>query len=412
VKGVAEPKTITLWDHQNRAIDALLAGIRYTALGLGTGSGKTFFGPLWLTYVMGRDVAAGVGKGAEYIAMGPTYRMTQDMMVSNLLEHYSGTTWQGTYRRSDQLYELPTGGTIYFRSADKPEGVEGIHARGMWVDEPSWMKYLAWVIIQARTALHKAPVLFTGHPTNMAWYFTEIFGAWEAGDPDFLFIQGSSLANPKYSREEFEAARRRLPPWLFEMRYEGKFRKPAGLVYPTFGADLYCDPFKVENNVPTYVILDPGVFYGVLFLAYRDRTLYAFNEYYTEVVAGADVHAAAIKERLEGAVQGYYYDPSRKTDVENLKTYGLGPFRPANNAVMPGIESVTTAINEGRVKVMRGRCPNLMDQMWKYSFPTDPQTGDISKGNPLKKDDHLPDCLRYGIHTVEGGGGRKEVGVW
>jgi len=40
--------------------------------------------------------------------------------------------------------------------------------------------------------------------------------------------------------------------------------------------------------------------------------------------------------------------------------------------------------------------------MEKYSFPTDSMTGDVAKENPIKKDDHLPDCLRYILHTLEG----------
>ena len=52
---------------------------------------------------------------------------------------------------------------------------------------------------------------------------------------------------------------------------------------------------------------------------------------------------------------------------------------------------------------MRGRAPVFMDQMAKYRWPTDPVTGKIVEGaeNPIKKYDDLPDCARYGAHTLE-----------
>jgi len=146
--------------------------------------------------------------------------------------------------------------------------------------------------------------------------------------------------------------------------------------------------------------LDPGVFFGALFIAERDRRYYAYAEYYTEIVTPADKHAKEIKSRLQGNIPPQYiYDPSRVTDVVDMKLKGLVK---ANNAVQAGIVSVTKVIKDKRFFVMRGRCPNFVDQMEQYAFPTDPVSGDIAKENPIKKNDHLPDCIRYVIHTLEG----------
>jgi hypothetical protein len=78
---------------------------------------------------------------------------------------------------------------------------------------------------------------------------------------------------------------------------------------------------------------------------------------------------------------------------------------PAVNPVLTGIATLTGLINDGRLKVMRGRCPNFVDQMERYSFPTDAMTGSVSRENPIKKDDHLPDCARYLVQTLEGARG-------
>lgn len=392
-------KTYKLYPFQRHAWESKA---RYVALCGGTGGGKTYFGPLWLTNKIAQDQVQGTANGARYLALAPTVEMARDLLAPTLRKHYQGTALEGEYLIQANTYTLPTGGVVYFRSADKPERIEGHHVNAAWVDEPGQMKALIWPIIQARTGFHKAQVLFTGYPWDMGWYYGEIFKKWEQGDPDYDVIRFRSTDNPEYPKTEYERAKRTLPPWLFEMRYEGQFRKPMGLVYPEFGMNLFCDPFPIPAGWPVFVGLDPGVFFGALFLAWQDGTWYAFSDYYCETVRPAHEHAQELLSRKEGLVQGWVYDPARITDVTDLAPYGIGPLVQGSNPVLAGISTATGVIRTGRLKVMRGRCPNFVDQMEKYSFPTDTSTGNVARENPIKKDDHLPDCFRYVVHTVEG----------
>jgi len=397
----AEKKVVALW-FQNATLVAVDTGKRFIAMMGGTGGGKSWWGPSWLAYIIARDYAAGNGDGARYMVIGRTYRMTKDILVPELQDRFSGTSLQGVYHPSEETYTLPTGGTIYFRSADEPYRIEGHHCRAIWVDEPSEMPALIWTIIQARVGLYQGPVLFTGYPTNMGWYHQSIFKPWEAGDPAYCVLQFDSTENPMYPKAEMERARDTLPPWMFEMRYRGLFAKPAGLVYPNFGTDLFCDPFPIPDDWPTYVGLDPGVFYGALMFAWHDGVFYAYNEYYVEQVRSAEAHAAEMLPKLEGINQGWIYDPARITDVVDLAPHGCGPFYKANNAIDAGIATTTGIINTGRLKVMRGRCPTFCDEMGKYRYPVDEASGKVIKEKPIKKDDHLMDCARYVFHTLEG----------
>jgi hypothetical protein len=382
--------------------DALLSTSRFTVMLGGTGSGKTFFSPVWLSSKIASDVDKGVAEDARYLVLGPTADMVRDILVPFFTQCYQGTALEGSYAVQAAIYTLPTGGKIYFRSADQPLRIEGHQFRAASVDEPSQMKALIWPVIQARTAMHRAPVLFTGYPTNMGWYFHDIFQAWKRGDTDFTVIQFKSTDNPLYPKEEFEKARHRLPDWLFKMRYLGQFTKPQGLVYPDFGESCFVDPFDVPNDAPVYIGLDPGVFFFGLFLAWIDGVYYAYAEYYIEEVRPGIQHARELLSRVRGLPQAWIYDPARITDVTDLAANGVGPLIKATNAIFPGISALTELIKTDRFKVMRGRCPNFVDQMEKYSFPTDNVTGDIRAENPIKKDDHGPDCARYLAATLEG----------
>ena len=382
---------------------ALKSRARFTVLLGGTGSGKTFLTPIWHAMRIAADVEAGVAKDAKYLALGPTAEMVRDMLVPTFERAFQGTALEGEYAKQAAIYSLPTGGQILFRSADEPLRIEGHHVRAMSVDEPSQMKALIWTIIQARTALYQAPVLFTGYPTNMGWYYHDVYRRWEAGDNDFNVLQFSSLENPDYPRDEFEKARQRMPEWMFEMRYLGKFRKPFGLVYPAFGAACFCDPFAVPVGWPVYVAVDPGVFCGALVATWQDGTYYIVGERYTETVTTAAEHVSALGAIIgQRRVVAWIFDPSRATDAAEFQAQGVGPIVGAANAVLPGIATVTGFIQTGRLKVFRGSCPNLVDQMEKYSFPTDPMTGMVSKENPIKRDDHL--CLKRGTMVTTAAG--------
>ena len=382
-------------------IQTLRSKARYIVMLGGTGGGKSWWGPVWLYDKIERDDRAGIKDGL-YLALGPTSDMARDQMLPYLLKHFQGTRLQGEWRAQKRIYQLGNGGKIFFRSAEKPERIEGYHFRYAWVDEPGQMKRLVWPVIQARTGFYQGQVLFTGYPWAMNWYYHEIFKVWESGDPDYDVIQFRAIDNPEYPKDEYERAKRTLPGWMFDMRYDGKFRKPAGLVYPEFGEHLFVDPFDVPEDWPVYIGLDPSVFFGGLFLAWNDGIYYAYSDYYTEILTPAAKHAKELLARVRGVPQGWIYDPARLTDANELVQHGVGPLVKANNAVLTGIGTVTGVIKEGRLRVMRGRAPALVDQMESYSFPMDPVSGTLGKENPIKKDDHLPDCLRYILHTLEG----------
>ena len=104
---------------------------RFIAMLGGTGGGKTFWGPRWLADRIARDVEAGDGDGAQYIVVGRTYTMAMNVLLPELEKCFEGTYLEGKWRASKSTYVLPTGGTIYFLSADEPYRLEGLHARGI-----------------------------------------------------------------------------------------------------------------------------------------------------------------------------------------------------------------------------------------------------------------------------------------
>lgn len=309
--------------------------------------------------------------------------------VPMLIEAFRGTLAEGEYKQSKNQYLLPDGGVIWIGSADRPETLEGGQIRAAWLDEAGQMKYQAWVVIQARLGLKMGRVLLTTTPYAMNWLYTEFYKRYMENDKDYEVVQFYSIDNPLYPKEEYERARATLDPNLFEMRYQGHFRKMEGLCYPDFNAECIADDFPIPSDWQKAGGMDFGfnnpmvVLYGALG---NDDNFYIYKEIYVKGSLLSDM-----AERMEKRVPTYP-DPSGKQEIEELSALGVNTEK-ANNDVNMGIERVNARVKTRRLKVFRS-CKNLIDEFETYHWMKD-------KDKPAKENDHCLDALRYMIMGID-----------
>ena len=67
--------------------------------------------------------------------------------------------------------------------------------------------------------------------------------------------------------------------------------------------------------------------------------------------------------------------------------------RNAINDIEEGIKSVLNGLYSGKLKINGKNCPHLLQTCAAYEFHPD-------TGKPIKRNDHLPDCLRYGARRL------------
>ena len=100
---------------------------RFVAMIAGTGGGKSWFGPIWLY----REIQKYPKDG--FLVISPTYPMFQRIVLPRTKEFLDAVTG-GEYRAGERIYYLPTGGKVFFGSADNPFSLEGVHVRAAWLD--------------------------------------------------------------------------------------------------------------------------------------------------------------------------------------------------------------------------------------------------------------------------------------
>ena len=70
----------------------------------------------------------------------------------------------------------------------------------------------------------------------------------------------------------------------------------------------------------------------------------------------------------------------------------------ANNSVDEGIQRVCTVLSQHKLKFHKERTTNTCREMVNYSW--DPKRIENGKEQPLKKNDHGPDQVRYAVNDL------------
>lgn len=366
---------------------------RFIALIAGTGGGKTFVGPYWLSREIAKNPQGIYGVGA------PTYPMLSRVTAPELVKAFRGTTLEGEYKESRHEYLLPTGGIIYLWSTDNPDHVEGGQYDAIWLDEAGQMKRWIWIVAQARLGFKMGRLLFTTTPYNLDWLYREVYCLAKAGNPDYFVSQFRSTDNPHYPKEEFERAARTMDERTFALRYLGEFRQMAGLVWPGLSGWVcqlgeVTEALQTAQDAPESVRWVGGIDWGYNnpFVALSgfvdsDDVLWLYRERCRTETLLKD-HVPSLDKRAI-----YYADPSGKQQIEEMIALNI-VVQGAPNDVQMGIERVTERGKTGRLRISPA-CRNLISEAETYHYKEDTD-------KPVKEHDHCCDSLRYLVMGVDG----------
>ena len=178
---------------------------------------------------------------------------------------------------------------------------------------------------------------------------------------------------------------------FFDKNVHVKQRAPAGAEYYIAGIDYGL------NNAFTCVII--GVNTGVK--NQQGKMLWVEDEYYWDHIQKhrqktVSELAFDVANFLEPyGVKQVYIDPSALPMKLDLRKLGI-PTIDANNEVLDGIAMMTSEMSKGCLYVM-DKCKNLIREIESYVW--DLKAAEKGYDEPVKKDDHAVDALRYAIAT-------------
>ena len=224
-----------------------------------------------------------------------------------------------------------------------------------------------------------------------------------------IYIEFASvLANPTYSKVEFEAQKKMLPKEDFAEQFEGRRVFRSGLVYSSFDKARHIVKFPRKEQIDEMRLglgLDTGANTGLVFVGYdREGCLWQLGELSTKDTLIFDTLKDA--EALAGdlGLDFNRFDlfqcdimSQEKLALMNLTSH---PWSFTKFEVRGTIDQMHALMAAGKFKITEN-CTNTIEQIGKYRWNNDSERSGRDLG-VVKVNDHLLDALRYsGVAIID-----------
>jgi len=361
----------------------------------------------------GRAVAVDFNLGINQLIIPEIQRWMPGKYLLN-------NSWEDSYSRTEKILTLNNGSTMDFMSYEQDwQKFSGASRHFCWFDEEPpqeiFKENLARLIdTDGDWWMTMTPLI------EMSWTYDVLYEPGLAGDIDVEVIEVETFENPHIRREAFDRLTEIMSDEEKKTRSTGVYISHTGLVYgEVFShAGNVCPDILKSSRWPLlrdtwshFQMMDHGFNNptAILFGAYNeDGKIIIYDEIYKNKTIIQDLAALWLgKEReLEIITQYKIGDPAlAQTDphqgvsrqaqfAEHGVMIGLG-----NNNVDSGIAYVQNMFREQQL-IITTRCKELLKELRKYRWDrhlTKAKDRKNLKEEPVKKDDHACDALRYGV---------------
>lgn len=359
--------------------------VRFPIVITGKQGGKTTIGAWWLIKQMKEH------QGEDFLMAAPTYKILTQATLRVFFREFP--LLRQYYNQQLQIIDTDWG-TIFVRSLDDPDAVEGMTLQAAWIDEADAIKERAFLNVLDRVAIRKGKVLLTTNPYGRFWLYELEQKLKEHPDPNFKIWRWPSIKNPAFSREEWERLQSTLSPNEFARRYLGEFALPEGLVHEI-------EPQHIKKDlIPSTEFQE---FIGGIDFGYTDPTaieivgitwsgdIWVVDEFYKTKILLPDLIAQVKRLKEKWNVKIFYADASRPDYIKSLEEAGIGVL-PGIKDVMFGINKVNSFLRQNKFYIVENKAPNLIEESKFYIFSEKTK-------QPIEDFNHAWDAVRYALAT-------------
>nr|WP_255674538.1 phage terminase large subunit [Deinococcus sp. 6GRE01] len=376
------------------------------------GSGKTMTNA-WIILRESLQYPDNLGlAGAEtYPQLRETLQSDFDTLISAYLDaglvKYHGTERKYTFWNGSQVLFWPLVGADARRQRHRIRSLN-----------------LGWALIEEATSIPEATTLEVMGRLRRRNTSRRLYGSCNPDSPShYLYVwfvdenrpghrlvKSNTYNNPFLPPDYIRSLESSLGPEMASRYLRGEWVNFEGLVYRDFDRDAHIIPaFDLKGLTPEgrrivhrWRALDFGGAnpHALLWFAEDDAgQVYVTGEWFKAQV-GLDEVAGALNSDPVGEI---YRDHDVADSITLEKAYEVRGLKPARKEKMPGIATVQQFLKPAapgyppRLRIF-DTCKNLIREIGRYKWPEGTDKRD--PGNePVKKDDHALDALRYGLHT-------------
>lgn len=284
--------------------------------------------------------------------------------------------------------------------------IQGFTAAGMYFDEVALMPKSFVDQATGRCSVEGAKIWFNCNPDSPShWFKVEWLD--QAKKKRLLHIHFTMEDNPSLSVRTIERLSNLYTGVFFKRFILGLWVMAEGAIYDMFGDDNQYDeiPQYIRDTATQWISVDYGTQNPMVYLHVYDdggTNVFVDDEYYYDgrksgIQKTDSQYADDLDAFCEGKnIRGIIIDPSAASFIVELRNRGY-IVRLADNTVEDGIRLTATCFARKAVRVNK-RCKNLIRELFSYVWDT--KKTDKGKEQPIKKDDHGPDALRYFVKTI------------
>jgi hypothetical protein len=231
------------------------------------------------------------------------------------------------------------------------------------------------------------------------------YEAWTKGGDDWRRIEIPASLVPRL-KARLQQDRRLFSDSWYRQEFECSFEAVEGQVYPdlarcvvsSFSSPLWS--WLVGKSGPPAGQQVGGIDFGyrnpfaaVWGVLDKNDVLWLLDEHYARQKS-LSYHADHLPRNVM-----WYCDPSGASERVQLQCAGF-KVRLGNNSLRQGIAAVNARIQNGRLKILLNKCPNLLAEADLYRYSDEPQHKYTE--TPVDEHNHALAALRYLIATIDG----------
>jgi hypothetical protein len=327
--------------------------------------------------------------------------------------------------QNNRFIKMKWGSFVRGKSAESPDSLVGDQLDLIIFDECARCNEMIWTEnLEPTTIDRKGRVLFISTPRGKNWFYDYFMRAFndETADKGWLASTFKTSDNPFIDKAWLMSKKAETPEIVWRREYEASFEDFGGLVYPEFRARLkkdgghLFDPKvdRLSSDWPVYCGIDIGFRLPTACVWGKvdpKGNLWIFREYEEAGLVHED-HAQNIKALSAEPVYQTYISPDasrrsgmQRDDITPIRIYRKNGIytRPADDQVNPGLSlvarylraSLEASPSHPQIFISVG-CPKTIRAIENYQFLDVHNRQDLDQPDkPRKKDDHIPDALRY-----------------
>lgn len=350
---------------------------------------------------------------------GPTEKILHDATMPTLLKLIP-REWCANWDAEHLELRLVNGALIMFRSLHDPDRAHcGVGVHWAWFDEAAFIDELAWDYFRPALTDFGGVAFFTSSVDGFDWTYERIERpALALHQPGFWAAKWRTIDNPfmkTFRAAEIEEAKATMPPQLYRQEYEGERENFTGSVYGEYIDEAWLPNAEaVEAYLPEWPMIDPSRRiivgldsgadhpFGSIAHVVTEKGIIAVNEY-LERQRAYSAHLGAIRTSFGRPLSctSVLWAANRNEAQLRLEFSAHGILvAPAENDQMAGIQRVLSWLYTKQYKIAY-TCPRLFEQMKKYQYANNTMSDGSKRDHEkvFKKEDELPDAVRYALMT-------------